>query len=100
MNETAASAAGTAAGVTGMVLVVALLLYALIGLGIGALARWILPGRDDMSLPRTMLYGIGGSMLGGFVSRLLGVENWFLNLGIAVAVAIGLIWFFTRRKKA
>lgn len=99
MNETAATA-GTVAGVTGMALVIALLIYALIGLAIGALARWILPGRDDMSLPKTMLYGIGGSMIGGFVSRLIGVENMILNLGIAVAVAIGLIWFFTRRKKA
>lgn len=99
MNETAATA-GTVAGVTGMALVIALLIYALIGLAIGALARWILPGRDDMSLPKTMLYGIGGSMIGGFVSRLVGVENMILNLGIAVAVAIGLIWFFTRRKKA
>jgi uncharacterized membrane protein YeaQ/YmgE (transglycosylase-associated protein family) len=100
MNETAATTAGTVAGVTGMALVIALLIYLLIGLAIGGLARWILPGRDDMSLPKTMLYGVGGSMIGGIVSRLLGIENLILNLGIAIAVAIGLIWFFTRRKKA
>jgi uncharacterized membrane protein YeaQ/YmgE (transglycosylase-associated protein family) len=98
MNETATTA-GTVAGITGMTLVVALLIFALIGLVIGALARWILPGRDDMSLPRTMLYGIGGSMLGGIVSRLLGIQNGWLDLVIAVVVAVGLIWFFTRRKK-
>lgn len=99
MNETA-GAAGAAAGLTGMVLVTALLIFAVVGLVIGALARWILPGRDDMSLPRTMLYGVGGSILGGFVSRLLGVQNLLLDVAIAVVVAIGLIWFFTRRKKA
>jgi uncharacterized membrane protein YeaQ/YmgE (transglycosylase-associated protein family) len=100
MNETAATTAGTVAGVTGITLVVALLIFALVGLAIGALARWILPGRDDMSLPRTMLYGVGGSMLGGIVSRLLGINMFILDLAIAVAVAVGLIWFFTRRKKA
>jgi uncharacterized membrane protein YeaQ/YmgE (transglycosylase-associated protein family) len=82
-------------GGTGLLIMVAMFL--LVGLAIGALARWALPGADTMSLGRTMLYGVGGSLLGGIVSSLLGVNNTLVSLAIAVAVAAGLIWFFTRR---
>src|SRR4051794_41372659 len=37
------------------------------GLIIGAFARLALPGRDPMSLPMTMLVGIGGSFIGGVI---------------------------------
>jgi uncharacterized membrane protein YeaQ/YmgE (transglycosylase-associated protein family) len=95
MNDTtAAVATGTAAGI-----VVFLVILAVVGLIIGALARLVLPGRDDMSIWRTMAYGVSGAFLGGIVGRLLGVTSAVLDYAIAVAVAAGLIWFFTRRKK-
>jgi hypothetical protein len=37
-------------------------------------------------------------LLGGFVSTGLGVQSRILSLVVAIAVAAGLIWFFTRRK--
>jgi uncharacterized membrane protein YeaQ/YmgE (transglycosylase-associated protein family) len=96
MNEsTAAVAAGTTVGI-----VVFLVILAVVGLIIGALARFLLPGRDDMSIWKTMAYGVGGAFLGGMVSRLLGISNPILGYAIAIAVAVGLIWFFTRRKKS
>jgi uncharacterized membrane protein YeaQ/YmgE (transglycosylase-associated protein family) len=96
MNEsTAAVAAGTTVGI-----VVFLVILAVVGLIIGALARFLLPGRDDMSIWKTMAYGVGGAFLGGMVSRLLGIANPILGYAIAIAVAVGLIWFFTRRKKS
>ena len=96
MNEsTAAVAAGTTVGI-----VVFLVILAVVGLIIGALARFVLPGRDDMSIWKTMAYGVGGAFLGGMVSRLLGISNAILGYAIAIAVAVGLIWFFTRRKKS
>ena len=88
----------TVATIGGVSVVIMLAIFLGIGLAIGALARWALPGADTMSLGRTMLYGVGGSLLGGFVSNLLGVNNTLVSLAIAVAVAAGLIWFFTRRK--
>lgn len=88
----------TMATVGGVGLLMMLAMFLLVGLAIGALARWALPGADTMSLGRTMLYGVGGSMLGGIVSNLLGVGSALVSLAIAVAVAAGLIWFFTRRK--
>jgi uncharacterized membrane protein YeaQ/YmgE (transglycosylase-associated protein family) len=87
----------TVATIGGVGLLVMLAIFLAIGLAIGALARWALPGADTMGLGRTMLYGVGGSMLGGIVSNLLGVNNTLISLAIAVAVAAGLIWFFTRR---
>jgi uncharacterized membrane protein YeaQ/YmgE (transglycosylase-associated protein family) len=88
----------TVATIGGVSVVIMLAIFLGIGLAIGALARWALPGADTMSLGRTMLYGVGGSLLGGFVSSLLGVNSTLVSLAIAVAVAAGLIWFFTRRK--
>ena len=44
------------------------------GLLVGALARLALPGPDPMSIPMTAVLGIGGSIIGGLVSRIfLGV---------------------------
>jgi uncharacterized membrane protein YeaQ/YmgE (transglycosylase-associated protein family) len=43
------------------------------GLIVGALARFALPGRDPLSIWKTILLGILGSLLGGLVAGLTGV---------------------------
>ncbi|MEJ7568558.1 MAG: GlsB/YeaQ/YmgE family stress response membrane protein [Gaiellaceae bacterium] len=43
------------------------------GLIVGALARFALPGRDALSIWRTILLGILGSIVGGFAAALMGV---------------------------
>src|SRR5918911_1698404 len=48
-----------------------LLILALSGLFVGALARLALPGRDPMTLLQTMLVGIAGSLLAGILVRVL-----------------------------
>jgi uncharacterized membrane protein YeaQ/YmgE (transglycosylase-associated protein family) len=94
--------ATTTAGAVGMsmgvFLLVLLLVGALSGLVVGGLARFLLPGPDPMSWPKTILYGIGGSFLGGIVGRLLHVPQ-SLGFVLSVACAAGLIWFFTRRNR-
>ncbi|MBN9621272.1 MAG: GlsB/YeaQ/YmgE family stress response membrane protein [Actinobacteria bacterium] len=42
-----------------------------IGLIAGALARLIVPGRQEMSIPMTALIGIIGSFVGGFLGYLI-----------------------------
>ena len=42
-----------------------------IGLVAGALARLLVPGRDPMGIGATILLGVAGSFLGGFLGRLL-----------------------------
>ena len=49
-----------------------LLLLALAGLVIGALARLAVPGPDPMPIWATIGLGVGGSFLGGVIARLLG----------------------------
>ncbi len=51
-----------------MSLILYLLLAALSGLVIGALARLALPGRDPMTVPQTILVGMAGTLLAALVS--------------------------------
>jgi uncharacterized membrane protein YeaQ/YmgE (transglycosylase-associated protein family) len=64
------------------------------GLIIGALARLALPGPDPMSIPMTALLGIGGSLVGGIVSRIfLGIGGGFV---FALLGAILLLYLHRR----
>ena len=86
-----AMALGVGAG-----LVIFLIILAAIGLLTGALARFLLPGPDPMSLPATAGFGIAGSLVGGFVGRLTHIgpiPSYVLSVGGAML----LIWFFKRR---
>jgi uncharacterized membrane protein YeaQ/YmgE (transglycosylase-associated protein family) len=42
-----------------------------VGLIAGALARLLVPGRQGLSIPATILLGIVGSVVGGFLGSLL-----------------------------
>jgi uncharacterized membrane protein YeaQ/YmgE (transglycosylase-associated protein family) len=72
------------------------LLIALVvgGLIVGALARLALPGPDPMSIPMTIVLGIGGSLVGGLIARV------FLGTGggliFAVLGAILLLYIYRR----
>jgi uncharacterized membrane protein YeaQ/YmgE (transglycosylase-associated protein family) len=44
----------------------------IVGLIVGAIARFVLPGEQKMGWILTILLGIGGSMLAGFVGQALG----------------------------
>jgi uncharacterized membrane protein YeaQ/YmgE (transglycosylase-associated protein family) len=58
------------------------------GLVIGALARLIKPGKQNLSILWTLLLGLAGSVIGGVIANLLGTGGIFeLNfLGFVVAV--------------
>ena len=43
----------------------------IIGLIAGALARLIIPGKQDISIPMTIAIGVVGSFLGGFLGYLI-----------------------------
>jgi uncharacterized membrane protein YeaQ/YmgE (transglycosylase-associated protein family) len=46
--------------------------WILFGLVVGALAKLVMPGRDPGGFIVTILLGIAGAVLGGFVGRALG----------------------------
>jgi uncharacterized membrane protein YeaQ/YmgE (transglycosylase-associated protein family) len=45
---------------------------AIIGLIVGAIAKFIMPGKDPGGIWVTMLIGIAGSFLGTFLGRMIG----------------------------
>jgi uncharacterized membrane protein YeaQ/YmgE (transglycosylase-associated protein family) len=51
---------------------IAVLGWIVFGLIVGALAKLVMPGRDPGGIIVTMLIGIAGSLLGGFLGRAMG----------------------------
>jgi uncharacterized membrane protein YeaQ/YmgE (transglycosylase-associated protein family) len=81
-----------------MSVIVYLILLAVTGLIVGALARFALPGRDPMSLLQTMLIGVAGSVAAGLVSLLIfdGREGGGILLSVIFA---SVIVYFIRRSR-
>ena len=69
----------------------------IVGLIAGALARFLVPGRDPMGIGATILLGIVGSIVGGIVGRVL-----FHNDGggflLALVATIGLLLLVRRTR--
>ncbi|MGY1737262.1 GlsB/YeaQ/YmgE family stress response membrane protein [Geodermatophilus sp. SYSU D00684] len=63
------------------------------GLVIGALARLIKPGKQNLSILATLLLGLVGSLIGGTIAWALGTGSiWELNvLGFVLAVIAALL---------
>jgi uncharacterized membrane protein YeaQ/YmgE (transglycosylase-associated protein family) len=63
------------------------------GLVIGALARLVKPGKQNLGLIATLLLGLAGSVIGGVIANLLGTGDIFeLNvLGFVVAVVAAVL---------
>lgn len=74
---------------------------ALLGLVIGAVAKLIMPGKDPGGILITMLLGIVGSLLGGWISGLLGWSNqtgfgWFAMAVVGAIILLALYRLFKR----
>ena len=64
--------------------------WCVFGLVIGAIARFLMPGRQHMGLLMTMVLGIVGSFAGGFISSLFsGSSDWSANPGGWIMSIIG-----------
>jgi uncharacterized membrane protein YeaQ/YmgE (transglycosylase-associated protein family) len=51
------------------------------GLIAGLLARWLMPGKDPGGCIVTVILGIAGAVVGGFVARILGLATNSVTLG-------------------
>ena len=84
-----------------MDVLVFILLVALSGFIVGGLARLAVPGPDPMSVWRTIVFGIVGSLLGGLIAGVLGVGGtggiFLLSLVGAVGLLIAYRRVFQRR---
>lgn len=63
------------------------------GLVIGALARLLKPGKQDLGLLATLALGVVGSLIGGTIAWLIGTGSiWELNiLGFVLSVVAALL---------
>jgi len=67
-----------------------ILWFVIVGLVVGALAKLIMPGRDGGNILTTILLGIGGAVLAGFLGRSMGMYREGEGAGI-IASLIGAI---------
>ena len=83
-----------------------ILSWIIVGLIAGALAKFIMPGKDPGGILVTMLIGIVGAILGGFVVGLVMPGDWVsgINLTTIVVATLGAIlllaiyrWYVGRR---
>ncbi len=74
-----------------------ILAWVLFGLVIGAVAKLVMPGNQNMGWLMTIILGIVGSMVGGFVAGLLGIGQdgnmWDIG-SIAISVLGALLVLF------
>jgi uncharacterized membrane protein YeaQ/YmgE (transglycosylase-associated protein family) len=69
--------------------------WILVGLIAGVLAKWIMPGKDPGGIFITILIGIVGGLLGGFIATQLGIGGGnFVNILVATAGAILLLFLY------
>ncbi|MBK9069796.1 MAG: GlsB/YeaQ/YmgE family stress response membrane protein [Myxococcales bacterium] len=77
----------------------------IIGLVVGALAKFVIPGKQDGGMLATMLLGVAGAVLVGFLGRAMG---WYDTAGegpgiiasVIGAVALVLIYGAVTGRKA
>ena len=69
----------------------------IMGLIIGALARFIVPGRDPLGVPATMAIGVVGTVVSGFIGRaIFGRDGNFGSWILALIVTVGLVLLVRR----
>jgi uncharacterized membrane protein YeaQ/YmgE (transglycosylase-associated protein family) len=78
-------------------LLVYLIILAVSGLFVGALARLSLPGRDPMTIPQTIMLGLAGNFIAGIIVWLVwghGVPGLVLSVACSSAIL-----YFIRRSR-
>jgi uncharacterized membrane protein YeaQ/YmgE (transglycosylase-associated protein family) len=74
--------------------------WIVLGLVVGILAKWIMPGPDSSGIVMTIVLGVAGAFVGGWIGTQLGIGSVTgFNLGsLAIAVAGALLLLFANRK--
>lgn len=78
-----------------MSLLIYLIILAVSGLFVGALARLSLPGPDPMTIPETMILGLAGNFIAGIIVWLV----WGHNVpGLVLSVACSSVILYVIRR--
>jgi uncharacterized membrane protein YeaQ/YmgE (transglycosylase-associated protein family) len=68
------------------------IIWVILGLIAGVLAKWIMPGRDPGGFIVTIILGIVGALVGGFISVQLGFGDVTgFNIGSIIIAVLGAI---------
>jgi len=69
-----------------------ILSWIILGIIAGALAKWIMPGKDAGGLIVTLLLGIAGAFVGGWIGAMLGLgTTGGLSIGSIITATFGAI---------
>lgn len=77
---------------------ISILGWMLFGLIVGIIAKLVMPGRDPGGILVTMLIGIVGAVLGGFIGRAMGLYQPGEPAGFFVATLGAILLLFIYRK--
>jgi uncharacterized membrane protein YeaQ/YmgE (transglycosylase-associated protein family) len=74
----------------------AIIAWTVFGLICGAIARLIVPGRQAMGVGMTILLGIVGSLVGGFIGYLIAGGEPFHGAGwiLSIVGAVLVLWLY------
>ncbi|HVP28123.1 MAG TPA: GlsB/YeaQ/YmgE family stress response membrane protein [Myxococcota bacterium] len=74
--------------------------WLVVGLIVGSLAKWVMPGRDPGGIIVTSLLGVAGALVGGAIASALGIGSFTgFNLGsLAIATAGAVLLLFAYRR--
>jgi uncharacterized membrane protein YeaQ/YmgE (transglycosylase-associated protein family) len=67
------------------------------GLVVGAIAKLLMPGRDPGGIIVTMLLGIVGALLGGFIGRSMGMYSQNQGAGMIMSIIGAIVVLFIYR---
>jgi uncharacterized membrane protein YeaQ/YmgE (transglycosylase-associated protein family) len=71
-----------------------ILSWIVFGLVVGVIAKLVTPGRDPGGIIVTLLLGVAGALLGGFIGRAMGfygpteTAGWLMSIGGAILLLV------------
>lgn len=80
-----------------------ILSWIVFGLVVGIIAKLLMPGRDPGGFVITILLGVAGALLGGFIGRAMGFygpnegAGWLISI-LGAIVLLALYRMFVRRR--
>lgn len=73
-----------------------IIVFIIVGAIVGALARLLMPGRDPIGIIGTILIGIIGAIVGGYLWRAIFGNTEGVEWIGAILVAMALVWLYRR----
>jgi uncharacterized membrane protein YeaQ/YmgE (transglycosylase-associated protein family) len=80
-----------------------ILAWILFGLVVGVIAKFLMPGRDPGGFIVTILLGIAGALIGGFIGRAMGLyeanqgAGWIMSI-LGAIILLALYRMMVRRR--